>query len=85
MSRSTEPRAHTIPAFEHHEEHGSRRASPAGGPGDARLTLTPHPASRLFSIEPARCERVLSPLVHGDTWRAVGRPLAVRRVGDKSA
>ena len=49
------------------------------------LTLTLPQASRLFSIEPARCERVLGALVHAGDLATDGKAFASPRGGRRSA
>ena len=49
------------------------------------LTLTLPQASRLFSIEPARCERVLGTLVHAGDLATDGKAFASPRGGRRSA
>ena len=49
------------------------------------LTLTLAQASRLFSIEPARCERILGALVHAGDLATDGKAFASPRGGRRSA
>jgi hypothetical protein len=49
------------------------------------LTLTLSQASRLFSIEPTRCERVLGALVNAGHLTTDGRAFASRHSGRRSA
>jgi hypothetical protein len=48
------------------------------------LTLTLPQASRLFSIEPARCERVLGALVHAGDLATDGQAFASPQGGRRS-
>ena len=85
MSQSSEHTAHKHFCAAHNEEHDLRTRVQAEFREMPGLTLTLLQASRLFSIEPARCERVLGALVHAGDLATDGRAFASPRGGRRSA
>ena len=85
MSLSSEHTAHKNPRGAHHEEHDLRTRIQAEFREMPGLTLTLSQASRLFSIEPAHCERVLGALVHAGHLATDGKAFASPHSGRRSA
>lgn len=84
MAQSWEQRAH-VHGIEHREEgelYTRVQAEFREMPG---LKLTLPQASRLFSVEPARCERVLGALVHAGHLAMDGKAFASPQGGRRSA
>ena len=75
MARSAEHSAH-IPYLEHREEQDLCTRVQAEFREMPGLTLTLPQASRLFSIEPTRCQRVLGALVHAGHLATDGKAFA---------
>lgn len=84
MTRSSEHSAH-IRCLEHREERDLCTRVQAEFLEMPGLRLTLPQASRLFSIEPTRCERVLGALVHAGHLATDGNAFASRRGGRRSA
>ena len=84
MSQSAEHSAH-IPCIAHRDEHDLCTRVHAEFREMPGLKLTLSQASRLFSIEPARCERVLGVLVHAGHLATDGMVFASPRAGRRSA
>jgi hypothetical protein len=84
MSYSSEHSAHTTPCVAYGKDdlctrvHAEFREMPG-------LKLTLPQASRLFSIEPTRCERVLGVLVDAGYLATDGRAFTSPRGGRRSA
>jgi hypothetical protein len=84
MTRSSEQSAHA-PCPEHREEHDLCTRVQAEFCEMPGLKLTLPQASRLFSIEPTRCERVLGALVDAGYLSTDGKAFASPRGGRRSA
>lgn len=84
MARSSEQSAH-IPCVAHPEEHNLCMRVQAEFREMPGLKLTLPQASRLFSIEPTRCERVLSALVDAGHLASDGNAFACPSGGRRSA
>jgi hypothetical protein len=84
MSRSSKNIAH-MPRPEHSEELDLCTRVQAEFREMPGLKLTLPQASRLFSIEPTRCERVLGALVHAGHLATDGNAFASPRGGRRSA
>jgi hypothetical protein len=80
MFQSAEYSAH-IPCTAHLEEHDLCTRVQAEFREMPGLRLTLPQASRLFSIEPTRCERVLGALVHAGHLATDGNAFASPRGG----
>lgn len=85
MSHLSEHGAHTTPCVAHREEHELCRRVQAEFREMPGLELTLSQASRLFSIEPTRCERVLGALVHAGHLATDGKAFASPHGGRRSA
>jgi hypothetical protein len=75
MAQSSEQSAH-IPCIQHREEYDLCTRVQAEFREMPGLKLTLPQASRLFSIEPKRCERVLTALVHAGYLASDGKAFA---------
>ena len=84
MVRMSEQIAH-VPCAERREEHDLYTRVQTEYREMPGLKLTIPQASRLFSIEPARCERVLGALVHAGHLATDGKAFANRCDGRHSA
>ena len=84
MSHCAEPSAH-VSCAPHHEEHDLCTRVQAEFREMPGLKLTLPQASRLFSIEPTRCERVLGALVHAGHLATDGNAFASPLGGRRSA
>jgi hypothetical protein len=73
------------PIAPHHDEHDLRVRISAEFREMPGLTLTLAQASRLFSLEPMRCERVLGSLVEGGVLSTNGRAFARAGAGRRWA
>ena len=85
MPHSSESSAYTAPCVSHREENAlcaRVRSEFREMPG---LKLTLPQASRLFSIEPTRCERVLGALVEAGHLSTSGKSYASPQGGRRSA
>ena len=84
MNQSSEHSAH-ISCIAHREEHDLCTRVQAEFHEMPGLKLTLPQASRLFSIEPTRCERVLGALVQAGHLATDGAAFASPRAGRGSA
>ena len=85
MSQCAEYCAHNLPCGTHREELDLCTRVKAEFREMPGLTLTLSQASRLFSIEPTRCERVLGALVNAGHLTTDGKAFASRHSGRRSA
>ena len=85
MSQSPEHIAHKNPRGAPHKEHDLCTRIQSEFREMPGLTLTLPQASRLFSIEPARCERVLGALVDAGHLATDGKAFASPQSGRRSA
>lgn len=84
MSQPSEHRVH-VPCVAHREEQDLCTRVQAEFLEMPGLRLTLPQASRLFSIDPTRCERVLGALVHAGHLATDGKAFASPHGGRKSA
>jgi len=85
MSHVSEHSAHPATCDAHRKEHDLRTRVQAEFREMPGLQLTLPQASRLFSIETTRCERVLGALVHAGHLSTDGKAFACPRGGRRSA
>jgi hypothetical protein len=85
MSHSSEHSGHTTSYIAHREEHDLCTRIQAEFRQMPGLTLTLPQASRLFSIELTRCERVLGALVEAGYLATDGKAFSSPRSGRRSA
>ena len=85
MPASYEQTVHTVPSIAHPEERDLCTRIQAEFHEMPGLTLTLPQASRLFSIEPLRCERVLGALVLAGHLATNGKAFVSPRGGRRSA
>ena len=84
MAESSQQSAH-IACMDHRQEHDLFTRVDAEFREMPGLKLTLPQASRLFSIDPIRCERVLGALVHAGHLATDGKAFASTRRGRWSA